>query len=102
MAYPPLQLGQAGQPKCPNKYNEESSLLCPQSKRLVIQVSKQAVYIQVGIMPQGIGASLGAVVWQPEQPFLPMIASLGRNFDAVRVRNYTEGSEAQIFLTAEP
>jgi hypothetical protein len=101
MAYESLQLGQPGNPSCPNAYDAASTLLCPGSNRLVLQVSSQAVYVQLGIMPQGIGAGLGSVQWQPEQPFLPVIASLGRKFDAVRVRNYTPGAEAQVMITVD-
>lgn len=97
--YEPIMLGQPGQGNCPDKYNAASSLLCPRSQRLVIQISKQAVFIQLGIMDQGLGASLTTVRWQTEQPYLPMIASFGREFDAVRVRNYTAGAEAQAFIT---
>jgi hypothetical protein len=101
MAYESLQLGQAGNPKCPNQYTPESTLICAGSNRLILQVSAQAVYVQLGIMPHGKGAQAGSVQWQAEQPFLPVIASLGREFDAVRVRNYTPGAEAQVLLSVE-
>ena len=58
--YAPIELGQEGNPKCPDAYNEESTRLCPNSKRLVLQVSKQAVFVQLGIFDQGVGASLGS------------------------------------------
>jgi hypothetical protein len=99
MLYEPIELGQAGNPKCPDQYNEASTLLCPRSKRLVLQISGQSVFVQLGIMQQGLGAGLGSVQWQHEQPFLPVVASLGRHFDAVRVRNYVKGQEAQVLLT---
>jgi hypothetical protein len=99
MLYTPIALGQAGNPKCPDKYNEDSTLICPGAKRLVLQVSLQAVFVQLGLMPQGIGAGAGSVQWQAEEPYLPLIASLGRNFDAVRVRNFAPGVEAQVFVT---
>ena len=99
MQYAPLMLGQPGNPKCPDKYNAESSLLCQSADRLVLQVSKQAVFVQLGLFQQGAGASLGAITWQIEEPYLPLIASLARRFDAVRVRNFTAGLEAQVLLT---
>lgn len=101
MAYESLQLGTPGAPECPNQYNAESELLCPRSTRLILQVSNQAVYVQLGVMPHGVGADLAAVQWQPEQPFLPVIASFGRTFDAVRVRNFTKGAPAQVLLSVE-
>jgi hypothetical protein len=101
MAYESLQLGQPGNPKCPNQYTPESTLICPSSNRLILQISNQAVYVQLGVMPHGKGVSAGSVQWQPEQPFLPIVASLGRRFDAVRVRNYTPGAEAQVLLGVE-
>jgi hypothetical protein len=99
MLYTPIELGQPGKEKCPDKYNAASTLICPDAKRLVLQVSVQAVIIQLGIMQQGKGVGPGSVQWQAEEPYLPMIASLGRTFDAVRVRNFTPGAEAQVFLT---
>ena len=96
--YAPLQLGVPGQPKTPNLYNAESTLLCPVSSRLFLQISVAAVFVQRGIMPQGIGSGIGSIVWQEEEPYLPMVASLGRRFDAVRVRNFTSGVEAQAFV----
>lgn len=99
MRYQGLQLGQPGNSKCPDAYNEESTLICPVSKRLVLQISVQAVVVQLGIMQQGTGIGAGSVQWQPEEPFLPIICSLLRDFDAVRVRNFTPKAEAQIFLS---
>jgi hypothetical protein len=97
--YEAIELGQLGKPPCPDKYNTVSTLVCPGSTRLLLQISKQAVFVQLGIMPQGRGTSVGAVQWQEEEPFLPMIATLARKFDAVRVRNWQAGAEAQIFVS---
>jgi hypothetical protein len=101
MAYGSLLLGQPGQPVCPDAYNNESTLVCPKSKRLILQVSVQAVMVQLGIMTQGVSTGAGGVQWQPEQPYLPLMASFGRNFDAVRVRNFTKGAAAQVLLSVE-
>jgi len=99
MLYNPIELGQPGKPKCPDKYDEDSTLICAGAKRLMLQISAQAVYVQLGIMQQGRGVGTGSVQWQAEEPYLPMVASLGRNFDAVRVRNFTPGAEAQVFVS---
>ncbi len=99
MSFGPLQLGMPGQPACPDEYTPESTILTPRAKRLYLQVSGQTVYLQFGVMPQGRGAGTGSVVWQPEEPYQPVIASLRRDYDAVRVRNYTPGAQAQIMLT---
>jgi hypothetical protein len=99
MLYIPIELGQPEREPCPDQYNEASTLICPNSKRLVLQISLQAVFVQLGIMQQGVGAGGGSVQWQAEEPYLPMVASLGRNFDAVRVRNRTKGVKAQVLIT---
>lgn len=98
MNYEAVELGQPGKPACPDVYNDDSTLICPHAKRLLLQVSKQAVMVQEGIMQQGVGGA-GAVQWQAETPYLPMIAALGHEFDAIRVRNYTPGAEAQVFVS---
>ncbi len=102
MNYEPLQVGQPEQPPCPDKYDEDSTLIAPRAKRLFLQVSNQAIYLQFGIMPQGRGVDAGSVVWQSEEPYLPIIVTLRRDYDAVRVRNYTPGQEAQAMLTPIP
>jgi len=99
MRYPALELGQPGNPKCPDKYTEEASALTPDCTRVLLQVSAQAVFVQFGVMPHGRSLSLAAVVWQHEEPLLPMIAAFSRPYDAVRVRNYTKGAEAQFLAS---
>lgn len=99
--YRSVILGVAGKQKCPDEYNEASTLLCQKSTRLMVQVSNQAVTMQLGLMLEGQGSGLGSVDWQAEFPLLPMIASFARKFDAVRVQNFTPGSEAQIFITVD-
>lgn len=105
MRYPAIELGQpasasaSANPACPDKFEPgqgPATLLCSNSHRLLLQVSKQAVMIQFGVMPQGKGAGFGSVVWQEPEPFLPMIASLAREFDAIRIRNYIAGQPAQV------
>jgi hypothetical protein len=97
--YEPLNLGQPGEPKCPDKFNAESTRMVPRCKKLFLQISANAVVVQLGVMPQGISQSAGAVEWQAEEVFLPMIASLTRDFDAIRVRNYQAGIEGQILAS---
>jgi hypothetical protein len=99
MLYNPIELGLPGKEACPDRYDEASTLICPRSERLVLQVANQAVFVQLGIMQQGMGTGPGAVQWQAEEPFMPVIGSLGRRFDAVRVRNYTAGLPAQVLLS---
>lgn len=95
--FEPIELGQPERPKCPDVYNDASTRLTPGARRIVLQISKNAVYVQLGIMPHGRGASVGSVVWQDEEPWL-VSAALGRRFDAVRIRNYSKGNEAQVFV----
>jgi hypothetical protein len=99
MAYRVLELGLPGKPKCPDEPAEgedPSVLLCPRSRVMRFQVAAQAVYIQVGNMPQGAGLSAGNVVWQKAESWMPTTGSIGINFDAVRVWNFTKGKEGQV------
>lgn len=98
--YPALELGQAGNPACPNKPTEESSLLCPSTRRLLIQVAANAAFIQLGTMlPQARGQSLAACVWQPPIPLEVGSGVLHVGCDAVRAYNYVSGSEAQVLVS---
>lgn len=99
MRYAPLELGQAGNDPCPDAFNEDSTAIVPDCQRVILQISGQAVFIQFGIMPQGRSQSEGSVVWQVQEPYLPMIAALSRAYDALRVRNYTPGKESQVLVT---
>jgi hypothetical protein len=99
MIYDALELGQPGNPAIPDNYTEDSTRVVQRCTRLLLQVSTQAVFVQLGIMPQGLGAGVGSVQWQAEEPYLPMIAALARNFDAIRVRNYSKGFAGQILVT---
>lgn len=101
MRYPALELGQEGRPACPDAYNEESTLICPGAKRLILQVSPAAnVMVQCGIMPQGKGSGVGSVIWQDEEPYYAgAAASLGREIDAVRVRNWKAGEPGEVFVS---
>lgn len=100
MLYPALELGQPGNPAVPDRYTDASTLICPRSRRLFLQVSLQAVVVQFGLMDQGVGSGKGAVRWQSEEPYLPVTASLGRNFDAVRIKNYLPGKPGQAIASA--
>jgi hypothetical protein len=101
MRWTPIELGQPERPQCPDAYSENSTRITPGAKRVLLQVSNQAVYVQFGIMPQGRGTGAGSVVWQEEEPYLPMAIGARRNFDAIRVRNYKKGAEAQVMATFE-
>jgi len=100
MLYGNLELGQEGREACPDQFTQAATLICPRSKRLILQVSSAApVYVQCGFMPQGIGGE-GAVIWQEEEPFVAgAMASLARQFDAVRVRNWKAGAKAEVFVS---
>jgi hypothetical protein len=102
MAFRVMEVGLPGKPACPDEFQDEGQtvLLCPDSKVITVQIGKNAAYLQFGVMPQGRSLSPGAVVWQKARSWTPTSFSLGRNFDAVRVRNFTAGQEAQITLEA--
>lgn len=100
MRYPALELGQEAREACPDAYNEASTLICPGASRLILQVSANKAYVQCGLMPQGKGTGVGSVVWQDEEPYnAGLAASLGRKFDAVRVRNWAPGAKAEVFVS---
>lgn len=94
-SYPPLQLGTPGAQACPDQFTGASTKACPGCGRLVIQISAAAVYIQ-------FGTGIGGVLWGVEEPYLPLVGSLTRTFDAVRVRNFAAGVAAQVMLTPVP
>jgi hypothetical protein len=94
MAYAPLILGYPGTPACPNKYDAESTLECPRTHSVTVQVSAAAVVLQFGR-----GPAPGSIVWGPEEPYLPFVGSLARECDQVRVRNLTAGQAAQVVIT---
>jgi hypothetical protein len=102
MAYLALEVGQAGNSACPNQYNAASTLLCQRSTRLILQISKEAIFLEFGKMEQGRTSGLGGVTWQGEIPLLAGTSGvLHQDFDAVRVRNYKAGEEAEVLLSAE-
>jgi hypothetical protein len=100
--YASLELGQAGNPPCPDKYNDDSTVLVVGCRKVLLQISLQAVKVQFGVFPTGTrGQSVGGISWQAEEPYLPMIAALARNYDALRVRNYLPGAAAQVLVNFE-
>jgi hypothetical protein len=60
-----------------------------------VQISTAAVYIQ-------FGTGIGGVQWGVEEPYLPLVGGIAREFDAVRVRNFAAGVAAQVLLTPVP
>lgn len=72
--------------------DEWQQLDCPGAKKLRIQVSNAAVLIN-------FGTDWPAPQWEPSpEPYLPILASLVRPFDAVRFMSMTAGVPAQIIL----
>jgi hypothetical protein len=100
IGYPPIELGIPGKAACPDQFNDESTRACKGCAKLMVTVSSQYVYIQFGQIPGGGG--IGNVQWGPEEPYGPFTGSLGRRFDAVRVRNLTPGKVAQVLLAPIP
>lgn len=93
--FPSLELGLPGRAACPDNYSPASTLYCGGAGKLRIQTSLAAIYLSFG---EGIGGPL----WGPDEPFYPIVGSIVRPFDAVRVRNLTPGQAAQVLLTPEP
>lgn len=97
-----LELGMPGSEPCPNAFEALSTLYCPGAKKLILQVGVNAVKVQLGIMGEGgVTAGLGGITWQPHETFFPCLASLERDFDAVRVHNRVAGQEAQVLISIE-
>lgn len=101
MAFYVMEVGIPGKPPCPDEFEEvgPATLICPRSKILLVQISLQAVYMQFGVMDEP-GSFAGSVIWQRERSWVPTSFSHSRNFDAVRVRNFTAGQQAQVSLEA--
>lgn len=89
--YTPLILGLPGYVAVPAAFEAASTRECPGSVKLVLQVSVGAVWVQFGL-------GIAAPVWGTEELFLPTQGSLVRNFDAVRVRRFSEQSPPQVIL----
>ena len=102
MAFYVMEVGLPGKPKCPDQFEDvgPATLICPKSKVLLVQVSLKAVYFEFGVMEAGDGSFVGSVIWQRERSWLPVSFSHSRSFDAVRVRNFAPGEEAQVTLEA--
>lgn len=72
-------------------------LLCPKCSLYTLTVNKAAIWLQVGKMEYGAGSGLGSVEWQPPQIYLPILASIPEDFDAVRVWRFSgTGEEPQV------
>ena len=99
-----MEVGLPGKAKCPDDFEEigPAVLICAESHVLTAQIAANAVYVQFGIMPPHVGRSqsVGDVIWQQPRSWLPTAFSIPRRFDAVRVRNFTKGAEAQVSLEA--
>lgn len=93
-AYPALMLGTPGASACPDAFSSASTLSCPGTRILTVQIAVAGIYLQVGY---GLG---GNVRWDSEEPLLPILGSLARSCDWVRVRNQVAGQAAQVLLTA--
>lgn len=94
-SYPPLVLGTPGAPACPDQFTTASTAVSPSCSKLTLQISLAPVYIQ-------FGSGIGGVQWGVEEPYYPVIGSVLRSFDAVRVRNFTPGVAAQALITPVP
>lgn len=90
-----LRLGFTGTPACPDEYSRAATLECAGAGRLRIQSSLNAVQLQ-------FGSGVGGIQWGNDETFYPVVGSIPRAFDAVRVKNLTAGKAAQVILTAYP
>lgn len=78
--------------------DEYQYLTCPGSSRVTIQVSNAAVAIGFGINPKGITG--GGQYPNPDESYLPTVGGLGRQCDEIRIKSYTPGTPATVFITA--
>lgn len=97
--YQPLIVGFPGAMKLENEAPEQGQkgiLLCPKCTLYTITVNVAAIWLQLGKMPHP-GSGLGSVEWQAKQIYMPILASVPEDFDAVRVWRYSSaGQEPQV------
>jgi hypothetical protein len=74
-------------------------LVCPGSSQVTLQVSNAAAAIGFGENPLG---RPGAGVYPPaDEPYLPVLAGLGRDCDEIRVKSLTAGKPANVKIVAQ-
>lgn len=72
-------------------------LRCPGTRRLLLQVTNAQVYIGYGTLSGGGGSA----VYPPnDEPFLPVIGSIERECDEVRIKSYIPGTPAKVIIRA--
>ena len=74
-------------------------LECPGSTRITIQISNAPVYIGFGT-DNPAGKTQGGT-YDVDEPFLPIVGGLNRTCDEIRIKSYTPGNPAQVFITAQ-
>jgi hypothetical protein len=106
VAYEPVELGLPETPACPNKFEaavegNPAVLFCPGARVLILQVAANAIKLELGLMQAGQTSGMGGIIWQPHESFFPCLARLPRDFDALRVKNWKSGAEAQVLISVE-
>lgn len=74
-------------------YTTANTLPAPATRRVNLDVSNAAAFVQLGHGTPGI-------VWDPEVYYPPSFKSLDRACDAVRVRSAKAGAAAQVTVNA--
>jgi hypothetical protein len=66
--------------------DQPQTVLCPGCVKLIIQISNQPIYIT-------FGNGIPTPVWEDSEPYLPLVGSLVRGFDAFQFKAYTPAAQ---------
>ncbi len=80
----------------PAQYTAASTLSCPGTARVRLQVNNAAIFWQRGKQPPGGG---GVGYFEPEEFLLPGLYSFDEVCDTIRVRAAVAGTSPQVTIT---
>lgn len=72
-------------------------LRCPGTTRVLLQISGAKVLVGFGTSYGG-----GSAVYPADEPFLPVVGSVQRDCDAIRIKSAVPGVPATATITANP
>lgn len=77
-------------------------LECPGSRKVTLQISNASVLVGFGSAADALTFRPGAATYPPDdEPFLPVVGSVARRCDEIRVRSYAPGVAANVKVVAQ-